>query len=225
MNRLHHPARARRAVLAAALLAACAAPERSVPPVEHPDGGCSLCDLARDKRGSVVRIQTPQGSGTGTVVSDRGRLLTNAHVARRLGPVWIGTHDGELVRGRVVRLDRDEDLALIQADAPWVLWRPIQIAAEEAAPGSFATSIGYPAEDGWLVDHGRVEGLLPAGGFADVSYLQSDVAIFPGGSGGPLLDARGELVGLMTGRRKGDAEGPSYARPAAALRRFLEISG
>ncbi|MBC8329459.1 MAG: trypsin-like peptidase domain-containing protein [Planctomycetes bacterium] len=210
-------------VVLTVLAAGCEGKVLSVPPVEHPDGDCSLCDLARDKRSSVVRIQTPTGSGSGTVVDARGWILTNAHVTRGRHTIWIETHEGQLVQGRVIRIAPSEDLALIQADAPWVLWRPVELAPDEPpAPDSFATGIGYPGQEGWLVAHGRIRALRPPGDLAAISFLECDVPIFPGSSGGPLLDSRGRLLGLLTGRFRDDPDGPSFARPASALRRFLD---
>ncbi len=212
------------AVPLALAASACVPPERVVPPLEHPDGSCRLCEAGRDRRASVVRVRTPLGSGTGTVVDPRGSILTNAHVVRGHSTMLVETHEGELVPARLLRQDPDEDLALLQADGPWILWRPIPLAAVTPPAGDFLTVIGYPREEGWRVDHGLSLGAVEAGEEAELSFLKCDVEIYPGSSGGPLLDARGHLVGLVTGRLVDQPDGPSFARPVSALRAFLEES-
>jgi S1-C subfamily serine protease len=146
---------------------------------------------------SVVRVATGDRFGTGFVIASRaGRhlLLTNGHVVGDQPSVTLVLRSGRTVRGQVVGYPRDPevDLALIEATAPEL--RPLGRLArfENLHSGVEVIAIGHPLG----LDYTITEGIISAkrGGL----YLQTSAAISPGNSGGPLVAANGQVVGVNT---------------------------
>ncbi len=165
-----------------------------------------------------------QGSGSGFVVSDQGDIVTNYHVARsalqedsvtplentRL-TVTFPSSDEELPV-RVVGVNVLYDLALLRLEDPDDLpadVRPIPLADSDALRvGQKTIAIGNPFGFASTVTTGIVSGVsrsLPGVGRADIPLVQTDAAINPGNSGGPLLNSRGELIGINTAIIPGSA--------------------
>ncbi len=149
---------------------------------------------------SVVRVEgRDRLPGSGVVWSADGLIVTAAHVLER-DTVRVGLPDGQSVAARVVGRDAGVDVAVVQAEAGGL--KP----AEWAAPatlevGALVLALGRPGERG-LATLGVISALeegwrTPAGGFID-RYLQTDVVMFPGFSGGPLVDAEARVAGLTS---------------------------
>lgn len=211
------------AVVVLSVLPACGSRAASVPPAEHAPGVCALCDAYTGARRFVVRVRAESGAGTGIVVDRSGLLVTNAHVVGVAEVVEIETHAGDFLIGHVLRRDVTEDLALIRAEAPWLVWTPAPLASEALPPvGSEVSAIGHPVGLGWTITRGILSGYRRAGEIGPVDLLQTDAAISPGNSGGPLLDDAGRVVGIVTSKMAGaGAENLAFARPVAALHAFL----
>jgi serine protease Do len=149
---------------------------------------------------SVVRVQS-WGRGTGAGVIWDGLVLTNHHVVaggRRGAKVRVVLHDDRAFDAEVVKRGQSLDLALLRLkDAPGDL-PDIPVGNSGALRvGELVYAIGHPW--GWLdaVTAGIVSGLgVVRGPGGRARYIQSDVALAPGNSGGPLLNARGEVVGI-----------------------------
>jgi len=152
----------------------------------------ALIDYARN---AVVTIPVGTGHGSGFVVSRVGLALTNAHVVGTGdGSVRLQLADGRSVTGRVLRVDRETDVALIQLDAGDYPAAPIG-SSQSLKVGDAVFAIGTPLNERFsrTVTKGVVSAFRTDGGRR---LIQSDVSVHPGSSGGPLLDDRGRVVGL-----------------------------
>ncbi|HEY1751728.1 MAG TPA: trypsin-like peptidase domain-containing protein [Caulobacteraceae bacterium] len=146
-----------------------------------------------DVVGSVVLISAGQAEGSGFLVSSDGLLLTDQHVVGDAKYVKVRWPDGAEGLGEVVRADKVRDVALVKTDAHGR--QPIRIHREAMQPGDTVFAIGAPLGDRFqsTVTRGVVSAYRT---FDGVSFIQSDVSVNPGSSGGPLLDEKGEAVGL-----------------------------
>jgi len=165
--------------------------------------------------GSIVRVRAyyegPDGGeiegsvGTGVVILDKGVILTNIHVvagAKRIGLVFADGMEADAV---VTGTRPEDDLAVLQAAAiPDDLQAATLQSTSGLAPGDFVTAVGFPFGIGPSVSSGVVSGLKreyrsPEGKRLLTNLIQFDAAVNPGNSGGPLLNASGEVVGIVTG--------------------------
>lgn len=145
----------------------------------------------------VLKRQPRLRSGTAFLISSRGHLLTAAHVVENRNTITVFVGDRE-VPARVLTRDPANDVALLQAD---ITGTPLFLASAIAiGRGQEVMTLGYPLVElqgeSQKASFGRVNAL--SGLEDDLRYLQIDVPTQPGNSGGPLLNARGEVVGIMT---------------------------
>jgi serine protease Do len=173
-------------------------------PVEPPAEAASSASAQMIGRAyeSVVQVRSwGRGAGAGVVWDRDGLVLTNHHVVaggRRGGRVQIVLHDGRTFDAGVVKRGRDLDLALLRIkDAPGDL-RAAPVGDSGALRvGELIYAIGHPWGRLGAVTAGIVSGLgVVRGPGGRARYVQSDVALAPGNSGGPLLNALGEVVGI-----------------------------
>ena len=150
----------------------------------------------------VVQVRTRgRGAGAGVIWGEEGLVLTNHHVVaggRRGARVRVVVHDGKTFGAEVVKRGRELDLALLRleefpGDLPAI---PVGD-SDKLRVGELVYAIGHPWGRLGAVTAGIVSGLEVARGPGGrARYLRSDVALAPGNSGGPLLNARGEVVGI-----------------------------
>ncbi len=135
------------------------------------------------------------GAGAGIIWSEDGLVLTNAHVVGRRAAVVL-LHDDRELEARVLARDPDVDLALLSIDAGNL--RPLRLAADSARIGEWVSAFGHPWGQRNIVTHGIVSALLLAQNRRgeQLSIIRSDVSLAPGNSGGPLVNASGEVVGI-----------------------------
>ncbi len=218
--------------LAAVCLTDCRAPEKYPTTaaahrehaVGHAPGTCDLCDLYYDAQDYVVRILGQGSEGAGVIVSSTGGILTSAHVVRGNDRPIIELRNGDLFRARVVRADRRQDLALLQIDGAPTTWIPARVTRAGLPPvGSDVYVVGHPLGLGWTVSRGIVSAIRRPGEVASSAMIQTDAAVSPGNSGGPLLNADGDLLGVVAAKviARG-AENVAFAVPASAVMQFLE---
>jgi len=146
-----------------------------------------------DAVGSVVAVFVGDSLGSGVLVSADGHILTNHHVVGSGEVVRVRWSDGFETKGQVIRSDKRRDVALIKTDPHGRSPLPRQCAIPAAGTPVYA--IGTPLDPGLqsTVTRGVVSAARIVGGF---SFIQSDVAVTHGDSGGPLLNERGEVLGL-----------------------------
>lgn len=193
------------------------APRTSAPPTAG-----TFADVYREVSDGVVRIDADlcEGSGVGTgFLVDRRHAVTAAHVVA--GSTALTLSSGEMaVGGEVVGFDEEHDLALVELDRAVAghLFEFVTAAPEVGTPVGL---IGYPLDEPLSLATGTVSGLdrsLPGERGQVDGLIQTDVAANPGNSGGPLLDTRGLVIGvLLAGRTDGIgliyAMGADVARP------------
>ena len=150
---------------------------------------------------AVVGIERRHGQGSGVVLAQDGYVLTNSHVAGRGGPIGVRVSGEEAVKGELVGADERTDLAVVRAEAGGLPTLPLA-EGRRLSVGELVVAIGNPLGFDRSVTVGVVSALyrsLPTGrgGLLD-GLVQTDAAVNPGNSGGPLLDAAGQVVGITT---------------------------
>lgn len=156
-----------------------------------------------------------RGAGSGFIVSDDGYILTNAHVVADADEVTVGLSDRREFQAKVIGSDERTDVALIKIEAkglPTVRTGDPQ----KLRPGEWVLAIGSP----FGLENSATAGIVSAtsravGGESYVPFIQTDVAVNPGNSGGPLFNMRGEVIGMnsMIFSRTGGYMGLSFAVP------------
>ncbi len=164
-----------------------------------------------------------RGTGSGFILSPDGRLITNAHVVAGADTVKVTLKDGRSLDGRVLGVDPLTDIAVVKIQAqnlPTVRLGD----SENLVPGQWAIAIGNPLG----LDNTVTVGIISATGRSSsqvgvpdkrVNFIQTDAAINPGNSGGPLLNDRGEVIGINTAIRSG-AQGLGFAIPIQTAQRI-----
>ena len=166
-------------------------------------------------RGSIVRVRAfhempdggeSQGSvGTGVVILDKGVILTNIHVIAGAKRITVTFETGMESDAIVTGTKPEDDLAVLQAvTIPDDLMAATLQSTAGLQPGDYVTAVGFPFGVGPSVSSGVVSGLKreyrsPEGKRVLTNLIQFDAAANPGNSGGPLLNATGEVVGIVTG--------------------------
>ena len=171
-------------------------------PVELPAASLASAEMIGNAHQSVVQVRSwGRGAGAGVIWAKDGLVLTNYHVVaggRRGSRVQVVLRDGRTFDAEVAKRGRDLDLALLRIrEAPGDL--PVVPVGDSSAlrVGELVYAIGHPWGRLGAVTVGIVSGLgVERGPGGRVRYVQSDVALAPGNSGGPLLNARGEVVGI-----------------------------
>jgi S1-C subfamily serine protease len=177
-------------------------------------------------KGAVVHVRAigaPLGNdkylaravGSGVVIVDRGLILTNLHVIAGAGRVRVLFADGSESDASIVSRHPETDIAVLQAHTvPDDLTAAVLRPAADLQPGDAVVAVGFPFGIGPSVSAGIISGLKreyrsPNGARVLSDLIQFDAAVNPGSSGGPLLNAAGEVVGIVTAML--DAGGGGFA--------------
>jgi serine protease Do len=161
---------------------------------------------SQDKRAAQTGKETPKGEppfrgvGSGIIVDPRGFVLTNNHVIERADEIELTLADGQTFKGTVIGRDPKTDLAMIKVDTDVDLPVVVLGDSDTVQVGHWAVAIGNPFGLGQSVTVGVVSGVgrgeLGLSTYED--YIQTDASINPGNSGGPLVNIRGEVIGINT---------------------------
>ena len=166
----------------------------------------------------VPRSRIEKGQGSGVIFSEEGLVLTNAHVIEKTDQLIVGLSDGRRVVGNVVGEDSLTDLAVIKLKAKGP-WPTAQLGnSDNLKVGDWAIAVGNPFGLENTVTLGIISNLnrdVAELGISDkrIDLIQTDAAINPGNSGGPLLNSKGEVIGINTLIRSGPGAGLSFAIP------------
>ncbi len=153
--------------------------------------------------GQQQQPRVQRGEGSGFILTTDGYIVTNNHVVADADQVNVTLADGRIFKARVIGTDSTTDVAVVKIDAKSLPTLPIGN-DESARIGDWVLAIGNPLGLDFTVTAGIVsakgrgqEIQLPnAGGMAISDFIQTDAAINPGNSGGPLINLRGEVIGL-----------------------------
>ena len=185
--------------------------------------------IARRLSAATVTVLVGSGSGTGFIVNREGWIVTNAHVAAGIleGAEILVRYDSRRDRrARVVAVDAEHDLALLEAQDPPAT-RPLRLAdSDRVVVGQNVLAFGSPFGLEGTVTQGIVSArrdVPSAGGGVIHNAIQTDAAMNPGNSGGPLVNSRGEVIGVNTTilSRTGTSTGIGFAIPANIVRDLL----
>lgn len=159
------------------------------PPGERPLAGVA---------GSVASVFTSDGMGSAFLISKDGLLITNQHVTGSSRYVKVKWSTGSEVLGEVIRSDARRDVALIKADAGAL--KPLSLRRSSIEPGEPVFAVGTPLDES--LEGTITKGIVSAKRTYDgLAYIQSDVVVTHGSSGGPLLDEKGAVVGVTVSGR------------------------
>lgn len=169
-------------------------------------------------RAQIPREQRQIGQGSGFIIDASGVVLTNAHVVKGADKVTITLNDGRKYDGEVKGTDELTDLAVVKIDARGAQLPVAPLGdSDQVQVGDWAIAVGNPLGFDNTVTLGIISTLRrpsAAVGIPDkrLDFIQTDAAINPGNSGGPLLNERGEVIGINTAIRP-DAMGIGFAIP------------
>lgn len=177
-----------------------------------------------------------EGIGSGFVLNEGGEIATNAHVVtqgegnaiREADEVYVAFADRNQVPARIVGYDANADVALLKIDPAGLTLRPLRLGtARDLRVGSPVAAIGSPFGEPQSLSVGVVSAtnrmIMSLTGFEIAGAIQTDAAINRGNSGGPLVNGRGEVLGINSQIQttSGGGEGVGYAVPADTVRRTL----
>jgi serine protease Do len=173
-------------------------------------------EIAEQLRRSTVLVESG-GGGSGVIWSAEGLVVTNAHVVRG-SRVSVQLWDGREFQAAVRSRDSRRDLAQLWIGATHL---PAASVADSSAlrPGEIAIAIGNPLGFVGALATGVIHGVGPIQAVGSRSWVQADVRLAPGNSGGPLADARGRVIGINTMV----AGGLALAVPSNSVQEFLSL--
>jgi S1-C subfamily serine protease len=186
--------------------------------------------------GQGVGPNSTDGLGSGFVVSGDGDIATNAHVVtggsgssvHRARHVYVRFSDGAQVEAKIVGFDPNSDVALLRVPPSGLNLHPLPLGKiTDASVGAPAMVIGSPFGEDQSLSVGVISGLdrtiSSLTGFTIEGAIQTDAAINHGNSGGPLLDARGRVLGIASqiDTSSGEGSGVGFAVPVDTVRRSL----
>ncbi len=206
-------------VISALLLGVPAVPPSAIAQARLSDEQVAI-EVYRRANPAVVTIRAGATSGSGSIIDPSGLVITNEHVVRRSGgTVLVMTADGRRYTGQVIAIDRRNDLALVRLQTSDRLPTIPLADSSGIAVGQRVFAIGAPFGLSGTLTTGILSRINPVNG-----DLQTDAVLNPGNSGGPLLNSRGELIGVNKAIRvspTGANTGISFATSVLVVRQFV----
>ncbi|MBT3685504.1 MAG: trypsin-like serine protease [Nitrosopumilus sp.] len=196
----------------------------------------SLIDISEKSEPGVVRVNIQRnqtenetgGVGSGFVFDKQGHIITNAHVVKDATKTIVTFLDGRSYNAEIIGVDEYTDIGVIKVNADLKLLNPLSLGdSSNLQVGEPITAIGNPfglsgsMTSGIISQMGR---LLPSdSGYSIPDVIQTDAAINPGNSGGPLLNMRGEIVGINTAIQSttGEFTGVGFAIPSQTVAKIV----
>jgi serine protease DegQ len=171
------------------------------------------------------RTERPSSSGSGVIMSPQGHILTNNHVIQGAGAIEVALADGRQATAKVIGTDPDTDLAVLQIDLKDLPTITLGH-SEEANVGDVVLAIGNPFGVGQTVTMGIISALgrNSVGINTYENFIQTDAAVNPGNSGGALVDANGNLLGINSAiySQNGGSLGIGFAIPVSTIKMVME---
>lgn len=195
----------------------------------------SLVEIFEKSESGVVRVNVQRddstgsnGVGSGFVFDKKGHIITNAHVINDAKKVIVTFLDGRSYNADVIGFDEFTDIGVIKVNADLTLLHPLTLGdSSNLKVGEQIAAIGNPFGLSGSMTSGIVSQLgrlLPSGhGYSIPDVIQTDAAINPGNSGGPLLNMRGEIVGINTAIQSttGEFTGVGFAVPSKTIAKIV----
>lgn len=196
----------------------------------------SLVEIFEKSESGVVRVnvqrspdeESPSGVGSGFVFDKRGHIITNAHVVDKAQKIAVTFLDGRSYNAEVVGYDIYTDIAVIKVNSDLPLLHPLTLGdSSNLKVGESIAAIGNPFGLSGSMTAGivsQIGRLLPSdAGYSIPDVIQTDAAINPGNSGGPLLNMRGEVVGINTAIQSatGEFTGVGFAVPSQTITKIV----
>lgn len=173
----------------------------------------------------IPREWKERGLGSGVIISEDGYIITNSHVVEKADEIKVTLYDKRVYSGKIIGSDPKTDIAVIKISAvnlPVIKWGD----ADKLQVGEFVLAFGNSFGLSHTVTLGIVSALGRANvGIADYEdFIQTDAAINPGNSGGPLVNIKGELIGINTAifSRTGGYQGIGFAVPSNMARSVMK---
>jgi len=185
---------------------------------QAPGDGARLNEMLK----ACVSIKVDKGHGSGVVISDDGYIVTNYHVVTGTDKIEVIFNDDSHAIARVIKASTGYDLALLKVDKDSLKALPL---TDNKTPdiGIDVWAMGTPnsLELGQSISKGIISGFRTTN---DLSYIQTDVKVSPGNSGGALINRRGDILGVVASKLIGQGtEGVSFAIPAYEVLEKLNI--
>ena len=196
----------------------------------------SLIEIFEKDEAGVVKVNVQRsetdnvtnGVGSGFVFDKKGHIITNAHVINDAKKIIITFLDGRSYNAEIIGIDGFTDIAIIKVNADLTLLHPLALGdSSNLKVGEAIAAIGNPFGLSGSMTSGIVSQLgrlLPSGaGYSIPDIIQTDAAINPGNSGGPLLNMRGEVVGINTAIQSttGEFTGVGFAIPSQTIAKIV----
>ncbi len=197
----------------------------------------SLIEIFEQSEAGVVRVNVQRtiqvlgtsSVGSGFVFDNNGHIITNAHVIEDVEKIVVTFLDGNSYNAKLVGKDPFTDISVIKVDVDETLLQPLPIGnSSKLRVGEQIAAIGNPFGLSGSMTAGIVSQLgrlLPVqdSGFSIPDVIQTDAAINPGNSGGPLLNMRGEVIGINTAIQSGTGEfaGVGFAIPSRTVSKIV----
>ena len=195
----------------------------------------SLIDIFEKSEESVVQVnvlrgESDGGMGSGFVYSEDGYVITNQHVVRDAQKVTVTFLDGESYIGEVIGTAQDLDIAVVKVSPSNTYLQPIKIGdSSKLKVGERIAAIGNPFGLSGSMTSGivsQIGRLLPQeSGYSIPDVIQTDAAINPGNSGGPLINMKGEVVGINSAIQSatGEFSGIGFAVPSNTVKKVVPV--
>jgi serine protease Do len=193
--------------------------EESTPNAEMPLAG-EFANFADLLRRSTVQVRSGRhGAGSGIIWRSDGLIISNAHVVRQK-TARIELWDGRTFEGELVSRNEQRDLAAVQVRATDL---PAAVIADSDAlrVGQLVAAVGNPFGLSGALTLGIIHAIAPSEGHGPRTWVQADVRLAPGNSGGPLADVQGRVIGVSSMI----AGGLGLAVPSSAVEYFLQSNG
>lgn len=187
-------------------------------------------------RSGTSRFRTQGAAGAGWVFDDRGHVVTNAHVVKGARSIRVELWDGRVYDAQSVGTDPFTDIAVLKLPTVEGIVPALRATGEAPRPGDTVFAFGSPFGFKFSMNQGIISAMgrdpqgavQTVGGFTN--FIQTDAAVNPGHSGGPLVDARGRVIGMNVaiatgaeneGSIEGQSAGISFAIPLATIERVV----
>jgi serine protease Do len=171
---------------------------------------------------SIVTVETTDKFGSGVFITDNGYLITNYHVIEGNNPVFVKIDKEKKVKAEIVKFNKDFDLAILKVNVTNIKGLSFYD-SDQTSLGEDVYAIGTPLDKklAQSISKGIISGYRE---FNGVNFIQSDVSINSGNSGGPMLNSKGEIIGINTLKASGkDVSGVGFSIPSNIVLKMLNI--